>query len=258
MTGIFSADTIEINNETCILVSISDITERKKVENALRQSHKQINLLTSITWHDILNRIMVTLVYCDEIFGSVFDEQIKKQIQIIKKNTEEIHSLIAFTGQYQDLGTTQPEWQNIQRILQYRDIKTILDTVELVNQLGDYEIYADKMLRKVIYNLVENSIRHGIHLSRICFSTYILKDQLIIIYKDNGGGIAADEKEKCFKKGFGKNTGLGLFLIREILSITSITIIENGKPGEGVRFEITVPAGNWRIINKKESAPYLC
>lgn len=50
---------------------------------------------------------------CDEIFDSVFDEQIKKQIQIIKKNTEEIHSLIAFTGQYQDLRWLQPEWQNI-------------------------------------------------------------------------------------------------------------------------------------------------
>ncbi len=247
MTGIFSADIIDINNETCILVSISDITERKKVENALRQSHKQINLLTSITRHDILNRIMVTLVYCDEIFDSVFDEQIKKQIQIIKKNTEEIHSLIAFTGQYQDLGTTQPEWQNIHRILQYRDIKTILDTVELLNQMGDYEIYADKMLRKVIYNLVENSIRHGINLTQIRFSAHEEQGDLKITYEDDGGGIVADEKEKSFKKGFGKNTGLGLFLIREILSITSITIKENGIPGEGVRFEITVPAGGWRV-----------
>jgi len=44
-----------------------------------------------------------------------------------------------------------------------------------------------------------------------------------------------------FDKGFGKNTGLGLFPAREILSITGITIRETGEPGKGVRFEITAP-----------------
>jgi signal transduction histidine kinase len=56
-----------------------------------------------------------------------------------------------------------------------------------------------------------------------------------------------NEKEKAFEKGFGKNTGLGMFIIREILSITGITIIETGEPGVGVRFEIRVPGGKWRI-----------
>jgi signal transduction histidine kinase len=53
-------------------------------------------------------------------------------------------------------------------------------------------------------------------------------------------------KEKIFERGFGKNTGLGLFLAREILVITGITITENGTPGKGARFEITVPKGMWR------------
>ncbi|QXO93418.1 hypothetical protein KSK55_08430 [Methanospirillum purgamenti] len=61
------------------------------------------------------------------------------------------------------------------------------------------------------------------------------------IYIDNGAGIPEDEKKGVFKRGSGKNTGLGLFLIREILSITDINIIETGTPGKGVRFEMTVP-----------------
>ncbi len=60
------------------------------------------------------------------------------------------------------------------------------------------------------------------------------------IYIDNGAGIPEDEKKKVFKRGYGKNTGLCLFLIREILSITDINIIETGTPGKGVRFEMTV------------------
>ncbi|PKL57911.1 MAG: sensor histidine kinase, partial [Methanomicrobiales archaeon HGW-Methanomicrobiales-5] len=42
-------------------------------------------------------------------------------------------------------------------------------------------------------------------------------------------------------RGFGKHTGLGLFLSREILSITGISITETGTPDKGVRFEIHVP-----------------
>jgi signal transduction histidine kinase len=48
-----------------------------------------------------------------------------------------------------------------------------------------------------------------------------------------------------------KNTGLGLFLSREILAITGITITENGTPGKGARFEITVPEGMYRFVKKK-------
>ena len=39
----------------------------------------------------------------------------------------------------------------------------------------------------------------------------------------------------------------GLYLMGEILSITGITITENGTPGKGAQFEITVPKGMWRM-----------
>jgi len=44
------------------------------------------------------------------------------------------------------------------------------------------------------------------------------------------------------------NAGLGLFLSREILGLTGITITENGIPGSGARFVIRVPAGKWRDL----------
>ena len=65
--------------------------------------------------------------------------------------------------------------------------------------------------------------------------------------RDNGVGIAANEKERIFDRGFGKHTGLGMFLIREIFSLTGIAIRETGEQGKGVRFEITVPMGKYRI-----------
>ncbi|MDD5189249.1 MAG: ATP-binding protein, partial [Methanoregula sp.] len=75
---------------------------------------------------------------------------------------------------------------------------------------------------------------------------------LRIVCEDDGVGISGEDKKKLFTRGFGKNTGLGLFLSREILAITGITITENSVPGNGARFEITVPKGMYRFGNTSQ------
>jgi signal transduction histidine kinase len=51
---------------------------------------------------------------------------------------------------------------------------------------------------------------------------------------------------QIFGMGYGNHTGIGLFLAREILSITGLSIKEVGEEGKGARFEILVPEGKWR------------
>ena len=69
---------------------------------------------------------------------------------------------------------------------------------------------------------------------------------MIITFSDDGAGIPEDLKEKIFLRGFGKHTGLGMYLARAILSITNIRIQETGEFGKGVRFEIIVPEQVYR------------
>ena len=108
------------------------------------------------------------------------------------------------------------------------------------------EVFADPLIAKVCNNLVDNAVRHGGKNTTLWFSIEGREGDYIIVCEDDGCGVMADEKEKIFERGFGKNTGLGLFLSREILAITDITITENGTPGKGARFEMTVPKGMWR------------
>ncbi len=69
----------------------------------------------------------------------------------------------------------------------------------------------------------------------------------ILIVADDGVGVPLADKERIFERGFGRNTGLGLFLVREILGITGMSIRETGEPGKGARFEVTVPKGMFRL-----------
>ena len=68
-----------------------------------------------------------------------------------------------------------------------------------------------------------------------------------MLWEDNGTGIEESEKEKIFERGYGKNTGFGLFLVREVLALTGITITETGHPGQGARFLMKVPKEAYRI-----------
>ena len=60
-------------------------------------------------------------------------------------------------------------------------------------------------------------------------------------------GVPPQDKPQIFAKGFGRDSGLGLFLIREILSITKISIQETGDYGKGARFEMLIPKEMYRI-----------
>ena len=107
-------------------------------------------------------------------------------------------------------------------------------------------MFADPLIVKVFYNLMDNAVRYGGKITTIWFSVKERGGDQILICEDDGEGVVADEKVKIFERGFGKNTGMGLALSREILDITGIAIKETGEPGKGARFEMTVPGGMWR------------
>lgn len=95
---------------------------------------------------------------------------------------------------------------------------------------------------------MDNAIRYGETITTITFYFQISDMGLSVICEDDGVGIPPGEKGRIFERGVGRNTGMGLFLTREILGITGITIEENGVYGKGARFEILMPRGVFRFI----------
>jgi PAS domain S-box-containing protein len=230
-----------------IFVSGIDITERKNVEGALQQANKKLNMLSSITRHDILNLIMTIRGYLELSEDLVENPELKEYMKKENRAVDSIQRQIEFTRYYQDIGVENPIWQDVEEIVRKVSHQLNLTGITLENKLSGLEIFTDPLVEKVFFNLIENSLRHGEHVTTISFLYSETATGLIISYHDNGAGIGPEYKKKLFQKGFGKHTGLGLFLSREILSITGITISENGEPGKGVNFEILVPKGSYRI-----------
>lgn len=224
-----------------------DITDMKQIEAALHEANQKVRLLSSLTRHDVYNQLSVLY----GLIGFIQEDGDPKIVRYAAKAMEacaHIKAIVGFTREYEDFGTVQSGWYRISPIIESAKSEVDLDGIRVENQIpDDLEVYADPVIRKVFATFLENAVRHGERITRITFSSSYSGEDLIITCVDDGIGIPPEEKSHIFNHGYGKNTGIGLFLAREILSITRLSIRECGVFGEGARFEILVPAGAFRV-----------
>ena len=235
--------------ETFIAIG-KDITEQKSLQDSVQLANKKLNLLSSITRHDIVNQLTALDGYLD-LSREVLGDPVKLKEYIIEeqKIAEIIEAQILFTKDYQEMGVKMPEWQNVHRCVDLAKANLALSGIVVKTDGLSLEVFADLLLVRVFYNMIDNALRYGGEkMTTIRVSSLESDHGLIIILEDDGIGIPADQKEAVFNRGYFKHMGFGLFLSREILAITGITIAENGVPGKGARFEITVPKGGYQYI----------
>jgi PAS domain S-box-containing protein len=250
------ATRIPYQGSDAVLVVLTDITFRKEGEealeryaqtlqitvNALATANKKLNLLSDVTRHDILNQIHIILNYLDIAAGENSQHIPKDILKKIEDATSVIHRQIQFTRSYQDLGVNKPEWQNVQKIID--DLSSQYITIR--NEVRGLSIFADPLLPKVFDNLLDNAIRHGGTVTEVKVTSDLMEDgSICLFWADNGVGIPKGDKERIFAKGFGNNTGFGMFLIKEIFALTGISIKEIGEEGSGACFEMRIPKGSY-------------
>ena len=233
---------VSMGSRDILVESFVDIAKQKRSEAAIRETNRKLNLLNSITRHDIRNQLTAALGYTQLAALGNPDAKVTDFLTRISAAIQTIQKQIEFTKAYQELGMQAPGWFPVSGTL--GDIRP--EAIALRNTCIAVEIFADPMIDKVFFNLFDNAVKHGGRVTTVSIRCEQKGEDLVITFADNGIGIPVREKQKIFEKGYGKNTGFGLFLVREILAITGITIRETGKRGRGAVFEITVPKGGFR------------
>jgi PAS domain S-box-containing protein len=238
--------------EDVVLAIGIDITDRRQAEDALHLANKKLTLLTSISRHDINNQLTVLQGNLGILGKKLSDPELNEYLKKVSASAQRISSMIRFTKEYEEIGVHAPVWQDCCTLVDTAAKQAPLGKVIVKNDLPERaEVFADPLIAKVFYNLMDNAVRYGGEITTIRFSVEEAGGDQVIVCEDDGDGVVAGEKEKNFERGFGKNTGFGLALSREILDITGITICENGEPGKGARFKMMVPKGAWRIAEQK-------
>lgn len=235
---------IQPGSEMLLAVIFRDNRERNKMMSALETANRKLNLLGSITRHDLMNQLTTLFGHLEiakiDVDNPDLEERLEKAIVV----GENIKHFLDFGGDYEQMGTHEPDWVPVGEAFE-KGLSTVeIQEVNVHCKLEGLEVFADPMLEKVFHNLLDNSCRHSDNLSEINVYYELMDHGMKLVYEDDGIGILDEFKPRLFDGSMGH----GLFLVREILGITEIGIEETGVPGEGARFEILVPNGKYRLM----------
>jgi len=143
--------------------------------------------------------------------------------------------------------------------------KPIVATVEELKQLAkkksislDYQspqnlpdVLADEdRVREVAMNLINNAIKYTPSNGHVWVSHEIREKEVVTSVKDDGFGIPKEDQEKLFKKFYRvrteqtqsiEGTGLGLFIVKELVEKMGGKIWVESEEGKGSTFSFSLP-----------------
>ena len=225
--------------------------EALKRENASLRAqveflNRKLQLVGSITRHDVLNQLTAVVGYNELMGMMVQDPKLKSFLDKEKTAIDKIRRQFTYAKDYQNIAVEPPRWQNIRNTVTLVSEMLNLGEVKAVVETGDAAVLADSLFIRAVFHLFDNTLRHAETATTIRVTITATADGALLVIEDNGRGVQPNDKEKIFERGFGKGTGWGLFVVREVLAVTGMTIRETGTPGTGARFEILVP--NDRVL----------
>lgn len=239
-----------------VVIIFAAIIVYHSIKNNLLFSKRQTNFMLSIT-HELKSPIAAVKLNLETLQRRKLDEE--TQSMLVQRCINETNRLNDLCNNL--LLASQMESKHFQASLEVIDLEPIVqDSVQLYLQRTKHDIYdetepalikADPFLIKLaINNLLENATKYSLPGTRIDVSLKSNEDQIIISVADEGGGIPDEEKENIFKKFYRvgsensrktKGTGLGLYLVSQIVDLNKGSIVVRDNKPLGTIFEITLP-----------------
>jgi PAS domain-containing protein/GNAT superfamily N-acetyltransferase/two-component sensor histidine kinase len=239
---------------TGAIESIRDVTDKVMTETALQNTSSRLNILAGIIRNDIAKKLAVMYGHLTVGVMKFNDPNVLSFISSLQESANGIQRQIEISREFRDIGTTPPAWMPVQEAVLDAAARIDFKEVTFRAWAGRLEIFTDPHLSTVFYHLFENSKKEGTGATRVVVTYHIHDKICTILIEDDGLGIPDPDKESLFSRR-SEIFGCGLFLAHEILTLTGMSVRENGVAGKGTRFEILIPPEGYRIINTGQTPP---
>ncbi|MUW14958.1 PAS domain S-box protein [Halorubrum sp. CBA1125] len=248
-----SAGQIHYEGEPAVLVTVRDVTERKRREARLKELNAQLEALNRLVRHDIRNDMAIILGWAELLAERAGESEQEYLDKIISSGTH-IVELTEITKDYIKQLTSEEEFPvrptSLRAIIEneldlrrasYPDAKFVLD-----EEIPDVSVVGNELLESVVRNLLNNAVQHNDKdepVVRISFE--VNEDDVVVQIADNGPGVPDERKESLFGKGAkgldSLGSGIGLYLVRTLIEGYGGEVwIEDNEP-EGSIFNVRLP-----------------
>jgi PAS domain S-box-containing protein len=229
---------------------VSDISGRIREQKSLDQAKTKLHLLNHIMFSEIQNMIYTLWGFQQIARDMITDASVRSVIGKEEVILNKISLSLKFAQTYQNLGLKPPKWQDVHQVFLLAISHLDIRNLKYSARLDRLEIFADPLLEQVIQILADNTIIHGKTATQVTLRYREGPESVTLFFEDDGVGIPDNLKENIFAPDFHRTQAVGLFLVREILEITGISIRETGIPGKGACFELVVPKEMYRFTGR--------
>ncbi len=257
-------------HEQALIIVLSDITERKNMEEQLKANAGELKELNatkdkffSIIAHDLKSPFNAILGFSQllvDYYDDFNDVEKKNFIQNIKIASDSTYKLLENLLDWSRLQSGKinpaPEMINLSLIA--------LENISVLKSMADKKqinlntsipnntmVFADaNMVRTILRNLISNAIKFTHSGGEVTISATDGNTMASICVGDNGVGISAESQQLLFRideklstKGTANETGtgLGLLLCKEMIERQGGQLSVKSKPDQGSRFFFTLP-----------------
>jgi PAS domain S-box-containing protein len=211
----------------------------------IQELNEKLRVVGGLTRHDVRNKLSAVTGYAYILKKKHADEaDVVDGLVRMEQAVKDSMKIFDFAKLYEQLGIEELTTVDVEAKINEAATLFSGSLPNIINDCHGLTVLADSFLRQMFYNLIDNTRKYGQKTSIIRVH-YKKTDQgnLELIYEDDGVGISAENKLKLFSEGFstGGSTGFGLFLAKKMMDVYDWEIEENGEPGKGAKFTITIP-----------------
>ncbi|MEZ5428265.1 MAG: ATP-binding protein [Pyrinomonadaceae bacterium] len=182
------------------------------------------------------------------------DEAVRKRLDLINSQIERIEKIVRSMldktrfgeVEFTKISLNEILANTIEIVAPHLDAEEIKLSADLAEDLPRVEGNAERLMQ-VFLNLINNAKDAVGKSGEITLRTFSGEKEITVEISDNGAGMDGETKKRIFEplfttKGRGQGTGLGLVVVRQILTEHHAQIAVESEKGEGTVFRMIFPS----------------
>jgi PAS domain S-box-containing protein len=260
-----SIQSIQVQQQPCLLNAISDLTAHKRAEDEIRKAldaQTELNKMKSdfvtLASHEFrtpLTTIQSSSFILARYASEEFKEKVGRQLTRIKSA---INSMTLMLDEFLSLSRIeegdieiQPKLLNVKEYLNnacdhLRNFAKPGQNI-IYNHEGDESYHIDKsLLGNIMDNLVSNAIKYSPENSNIYVKAHV-NNCIHLTVKDDGIGIPLQDQKHLFERFFRasnagnvQGTGLGLHILKRYVELAHGSVEVQSEEGKGTEIKVTL------------------
>ena len=242
---------------------VSDITERKRAEEELKEVMETKSQFISTVSHELRTPLAsmkeAISIVLEEVSGKINKDQ-KNFLNIAQRNIDRLGRLINEVLDFQKLSANKMKFNmhenDIREVVKdachtmtlYAEKKRVKLSIKLDDDLPKARFDSDGIMQ-VLTNLISNAVKFTPENGQVSVSVQHKGEDLVIRVSDTGIGVPKENLPKLFAPFYQvhqsglqvKGTGLGLAIVSKIVTAHSGRIEVESEVGQGTTFTVFLP-----------------